>query len=49
MRNQYRVTKYNPSLRDDDGVFLREDWTPHFDVGRVFNGVPLSESSYLDV
>ncbi len=49
MRNQYRVSKYDPSLRDDDGAFRREEWTSRGDVGRVFNGVPLTDSAYRAV
>lgn len=49
MRNQYRVTKYDPSLRDDAGAFTRNEWTSHSDIGHVFGGVPLSKSEYLDV
>lgn len=49
MRNQYRVTKYNPSFRDANGAFLRDDWTSYSDIGRIFNGAPLSESEYLEV
>jgi hypothetical protein len=49
LRNQYRITKYDPSFRDDDGAFRREDWTSYSDVGHVFNGITLSESEYLRV
>lgn len=49
MRNQYRVTKYDPSYRDANGSFLRDDWTSHSDIGRIYNGAPLPESQYLAV
>lgn len=49
MRNQYRVTKYDPSFRDANGAFLKEDWTSYSDIGRIFSGTPLSESEYLAV
>lgn len=49
MRYKYRVTKYDPQLRDADGAFRREAWTSSCDIGRVFNGVPLTESEYLRV
>lgn len=49
MRYQYRVTKYDPSLRDSDGAFQNPDWTSYSDVGRIFGGVPLSEVGYLKV
>lgn len=49
MRNQYRVTKYDPSFRDTNGAFLRGDWTSYSDIGRIYNGKLLSESQYLAI
>ncbi|WP_334157515.1 hypothetical protein [Oryzomicrobium sp.] len=49
MRSQYRVTKYDPSFRDANGAFLRDDWTSYSDIGRIYNGALLSESQYLTV
>lgn len=49
MRYKYRVTKYDPKLRHEEGWFLEEDWTSSSDIGRVFNGVLLTESEYLRV
>jgi len=49
MRNHYRVTKYDPSFRDANGAFLRDDWTSYSDIGRIYSGTPLSESEYLVV
>jgi hypothetical protein len=43
----YRVTKYDPALRDADGAFHSDDWTSISDIGHSFNGVALSESEYL--
>jgi len=49
MKNQYRVTKYNPSLRDATGAYADCDWTSRSDIGRVFDGAMLSEAAYLKV
>jgi hypothetical protein len=49
VRYQYRVTKYDPALRDFSGAYVADDWTSHSDVGREFNSVTLSESEYLRV
>jgi hypothetical protein len=49
MKNQYRVTKYAPSLRDATGAYAGEDWTSRSDIGRVFDGGMLSEAEYLKV
>lgn len=49
MRNQYRITKYDPSFRDANGAFLKDNWTSYSDIGRIYNQAPLSESEYLAV
>jgi hypothetical protein len=49
MHNQYRITKYDPSLRDSSGAFMGNEWTSYSDVGRIFDGVPLPEFEYLNV
>jgi len=49
MRNQYRVTKYDPSLRNANSAFRRDDWTSYSDIGRTYNSIPLSESQYLAI
>lgn len=49
MRYQYRITKYDPSLRGPDGAFQVDDWTSCSDIGRVFSGRLLCESDYLAV
>jgi hypothetical protein len=46
---EYRVTKYDPALRDLDGRYLREEWTSAGDIGRLFDGVVLTREEYLRV
>lgn len=48
MKNQYRVTKYNPSLRDASGAYTGCVWTSRSDIGRVFDGGMLTEAVYLE-
>src|SRR5262245_7422980 len=43
----YRVTKYDPRKRNEDGVFIGDDWTSVSDIGKTFNGQVLSDSDYL--
>lgn len=43
----WRVTKYDPALRDAEGAFLVDDWTAYSDVGRHFNGIELTPETYL--
>ena len=49
MRHQYRITKYNPALRDANGVFKGDDWTACSDVGRTFGGAVLTQAEYQRV
>ena len=46
---EFRVTKYDPALRAQDGVYLRDDWTSASDVGRTFNGDELTDVEYKRV
>ena len=49
MRHEYRVTKFDPSLRARDGSYLRDDWTSIADVGRKFKGRVLTPRQYQRV
>jgi hypothetical protein len=46
---QYRVTKYDPSLRGEGGAYLGDDWTSRSDIGKTFGGTPLTEDRYLHI
>jgi hypothetical protein len=49
--HHYRLTKYDPALRDDAGRFpddLPSSWTAFADVGNVFGGTRLTLPIYLD-
>jgi hypothetical protein len=46
---EYRVTKYDPSLRDARGAYTADEWTSVADIGRVFGGVVLTDSEYQRV
>jgi hypothetical protein len=45
----YRITKYNPDFRDEDGAFQGEDWISISDVGKNFSGRILTFEEYLSV
>jgi hypothetical protein len=44
--HSYRITKYNPALRDAAGAFLGSEWTSIADVGASFAGKELSLAEY---
>jgi hypothetical protein len=43
---EYRVTKYDPALRDETGAFRGDDWTAVSDVGRSYGGVVFTRKEY---
>jgi hypothetical protein len=45
----YRVTKYDPALRDESGAYTGDDWTMFDQVGEAFGGVRLTLATYLAV
>ena len=46
---EYRVTKYDPVLRDATGAYTSDDWTAVTDIGCAFGGVILTEDEYRRV
>ena len=47
--HQYRVTKYDPALRDERGAYTGNDWTMFDQIGETFGDARLTLSTYLDV
>lgn len=46
---EYRVTKYDPALRDARGAYIADEWTSMADIGREFGGVVLTDDEYRRV
>jgi hypothetical protein len=47
--HRYRLTKYDPKLRDERGAYIGDDWTMCSQIGESFGGVRLTLPRYLDV
>ncbi len=47
--HHYRVSKYDPALRDDSGAYTGDDWIMFSQIGETFGGVRLTLSTCLDV
>lgn len=47
--NQYRITKYNPSFRNDKGYYIVDEWTDFSDIGKKFNNIGLTLEDYIKV
>jgi hypothetical protein len=45
----WRLSKYDPALRDEQGRFTGQDWTSVSDIGRVFGGRLVTAEAYLAV
>jgi hypothetical protein len=44
-----RITKYSPEYRDEQGGYLRNEWTSATDIGRTFVDGVLTLEEYLTV
>jgi hypothetical protein len=47
--HHYRITKYDPALRDASGAYTGNDWSMFDQIGETSDGEPLTLSSYLAV
>lgn len=46
---KYRISKYNPKYRDNQGIFLKNEWTSYSDIGKVYEGKMFEKEEYLKV
>lgn len=44
---KYRISKYNPLLRDENGYYLIEEWSSYNDIGKIFNNKVFTKNDYL--
>ena len=47
--NRYRISKYDPWLRDERGYFTGENWTSFSDIGKEYHGTVLTDLQYAAV
>jgi len=45
----WRITKYNPEIRDEHGYYGKDEWIMMRDIGKDINGEILSIDEYLRV
>jgi hypothetical protein len=43
----WRISKYDPTFRDQNGVYQQDEWTDVTDIGRAFDGTTLDLQTYL--
>ncbi|WP_343338335.1 hypothetical protein [Terrisporobacter petrolearius] len=46
---KYRISKYNPKYRDENGIYTRDEWTSISDIGEYFNGYEVTMKEYSDI
>jgi hypothetical protein len=49
MTFKYRVTKYDPRKRDNEGRYLAEEWTRYSEIGQVIAGRALTVEEYTRI
>jgi hypothetical protein len=50
IKYQWRVTKYNPTFRNENGHYtIAEEWTCASEIGKIINGKEFTLSDYLQV
>lgn len=47
MNYMWRVTKYNSLNRDENGYYIKDEWTSFSDIGNSYNGLEFTMSEYL--
>lgn len=47
--HKYRISKYNPLFRDEDGSYQKNEWTAISDIGKCFDGIVLTDEKYISV
>lgn len=45
----YRITKYNPINRNENGHYLIDEWTGPEQIGKAFNGVKATKSDFFAI
>lgn len=45
----WRITKYNPKFRDENGSFINQEWISYYDIGKSFGNYVLTFNDYLEI
>ena len=48
-KTAYRITKYNPDNRDENGSYKVDEWTSISDIGKEFNGIGFTYDDYISI
>lgn len=48
MKYCWRITKYNPKYRDENGSYAKDEWTSLYDIGKQYQGETFTIEQYLE-
>lgn len=43
---KYRISKYKPSMRDEQGRYVINEWTSYSDIGKLYNSKIFNSNEY---
>lgn len=43
---KYRISKYNPCNRDEQGRYIINEWTSYSDIGKLYNRKIFDDKRY---
>lgn len=46
---KYRISKYNPQYRNEEGCYTKNEWTSYSDIGTIYEGRKFTKEEYLYV
>lgn len=46
---KYRISKYDPQFRNDNGFYEKEEWTSYSDIGKIYEGRVMQTEDYLNI
>lgn len=46
---KYRISKYNPLFRNDEGHYTKNEWTEFTDIGKIYDNIIFTYEEYLKI
>ncbi|MDJ1484427.1 hypothetical protein QNI16_28270 [Cytophagaceae bacterium YF14B1] len=48
MELEWRISKYNPIYRNENGAYTKDEWTSYSDIGRIYEESVFTKEEYLE-
>src|SRR6185295_13619300 len=49
VRSYWRITKYDPQYRDQNGSFTKQEWTAYSDIGKLYDNTQFDYNEYIKI